>query len=153
LISTLRETNEVLATVRDKATADAARPRLVQLHERVQALKKKAEALPEPARERATDLEAKYKKELQEVVQKAMEEAARVEKIPGGETLLREWGGARWRRVPRGGNARPAAPGAVSGSRADWRGYSRRGRPLGSWPAVLHSRSKGGGMNRAIVVA
>ena len=79
-----------LATVKDKATAEAAKPKLQGLALRMQAVQKRMEALGEPPEAEKQRLKEKYETAMAEATQKMMAESMRVAMTPGANDVLRE---------------------------------------------------------------
>jgi hypothetical protein len=79
----------VLATIKDAASAEAARPELKKAADDFLAIRKKAKALPEPNQKERDRLQT-YAKKLKEAVERYFEERGRVVGVPGGRDALRE---------------------------------------------------------------
>ena len=79
-----------LATVKDKATAQAAKPKLQGLVLRMQAVQNRMAALGEPSEAEKQRLKEKYEAAMAEAMQKMMAETMRVAMTPGANEALRE---------------------------------------------------------------
>lgn len=79
-----------LAGVKDKETADSARPELKATTSKWVEIRKKAEALKPPTTEEKTRLEKEYKGKLEESQKKLFAEIGRVKGVPGGPEALTE---------------------------------------------------------------
>jgi len=79
-----------LATVKDKATAEAAKPKLQGLALRMQAVQERMAALGEPPEAEKQRLKEKYEAAMAEAMQKMMTESMRVAMTPGANEVLRE---------------------------------------------------------------
>ena len=67
VFSAVKELTEVLSSIKDQASADAAAPQLIELTARMKELQKKAEVLPRPSAEVETQVRAAF--DMQEVQQ------------------------------------------------------------------------------------
>jgi hypothetical protein len=91
-IRTLNETADVLATVKDARSADAARPQLKKLGERWRGLQKRAGDLKQPTTEEREELQKKHRPELEAAIKRYFTETTRVLRVPGGAGALQELG-------------------------------------------------------------
>jgi len=85
----LREMSEVLKNVQDEASMEKAKPRIEELAEKMRALSKKVEEMPEPSPERLKRLKAKYDKEAEKAMSELTANAARVAVLRGGADLAK----------------------------------------------------------------
>jgi len=86
-ISHLREVNAILASVKDKATLDAAKPKLEKLGKEMMALAERLKKLDPPPKEKAEALKAKYEKEMREVATEMLSHLTVLASIEGGEDI------------------------------------------------------------------
>jgi hypothetical protein len=89
-IGLLKEALPILKTVTDKASAEAALPKLKALDDRITALEKKEAALPKATEEERKRLEAKYKEPLEKVLTDLGQEFERIGKIPAASAVLKD---------------------------------------------------------------
>jgi hypothetical protein len=94
MIQALGKAADVLETVKDKKTAAEARPRLREVGQSMQGLKKRSDKLGKPSPEKEAELKKKYKDKLEAQVKRLTEQAIRVGKVEGGKEALQELSGA-----------------------------------------------------------
>ncbi len=87
-ISAMDETAQVMATVKDEASAQAAVPRLKALAEKRRKIEEKMAAVKTPPPAEQAELQKKYAARLSEVTATLMQEAMRVSNVPGGRAAL-----------------------------------------------------------------
>lgn len=87
-IQAMDETSQVMATVKDEASAQAAVPRLRALAERRKKIEEKMAAVKTPPQAEQAELQKKYAARLSEVTTSLMQEAMRVSTVPGGKAAL-----------------------------------------------------------------
>lgn len=100
-IATLNEVADVLATVKDRRTADAARPTLRQLGERWRDLQKRAGAVKQPTAGESKALQERYRPEMEAAMKRYFAEVQRLLQVPGGPEALRELGEVKPRESPK----------------------------------------------------
>jgi hypothetical protein len=84
----MEETTRAMATVKDEASAREAVPRLRALAERRVKLEAKMAAVKVPAPAEQAELQKKYAARLTEATTQLMQEAMRVNAVPGGQVAL-----------------------------------------------------------------
>lgn len=72
-VALMKEFTTILESVKDVPTANAAAPKLESLASRAESIKKRLDVLGEPTAEQEKELEAKYEKQMMEVVSKGMD--------------------------------------------------------------------------------
>jgi len=77
-LACMEEMVDVLATVKDKASAEAAKPKLEAVGERMKEIEKRMEELGKPDKAKQEALEKKYKERMTEIAGKMMQESMRV---------------------------------------------------------------------------
>ena len=87
-IAAMDETAQVLATVKDEASAKAAVPRLKSLAEQRRKIEEKVATVKTPPPEEQAELQKKYAARLTEVSTRLVQEAMRVSQVPGGKAAL-----------------------------------------------------------------
>lgn len=92
MVGTLERISQSLAEIKDRETADAARPILRKSGEDFLALRKQAETLPPPPKEVKDRLAKLYRGKLEAVQKKILAEVVRVQRLPGGREALEELG-------------------------------------------------------------
>jgi hypothetical protein len=90
LISFREELVDLLATVKDRASMDAALVKLKQLEPRAEALSRKAKALPPPSSEVRERLQERFVARMGELQGKIQDEIRRIRELPGGETFFEQ---------------------------------------------------------------
>jgi fumarate reductase subunit C len=88
-ISSKKELAEVLATVQDQKSMKAAMPRLKQVEEKEEQLRKRALLVPSPS---AATVEASKDRieELQRAFALVIQESQRIQDLPGGSAFLKQ---------------------------------------------------------------
>jgi uncharacterized lipoprotein YajG len=87
-IAAMDETGQVMATVKDEPSAQAAVPRLKALAERRKKIEEKMAAVKTPPAAEQAELQKKYAARLTEVTTQLMQQAMRVSTVPGGKVAL-----------------------------------------------------------------
>ena len=87
MIDCMRDMNSVLEGVKDKASAEAAKPKMEKIAKRMEALGKRAKEMGDPPKEREDELKKKYDKEMKEVMGNMMNNMQRLATIEGGAEL------------------------------------------------------------------
>ena len=90
LIQSIKGISDILATVKDKPTADEARPKLRAAVKTMADLKLRSEKLGKPTKEQEEELKKKYSKMLEEQVKRLTDQAVRLQNVEGGKELLKE---------------------------------------------------------------
>jgi hypothetical protein len=90
MLKTMDKANGILVTIKDKKTAEDARPKLREVGKTMQDLKKRADKLGKPPQKVEEQLTKKYKAKIEEAVKKMVTEANRVKDVEGGEAALKE---------------------------------------------------------------
>jgi len=91
-ISITTEAADVLSSIKDPASADAAKPKLKELGERWRDNQQRRAALKKIAVKELTRLEREYGAQSQAAVKRYLAEVVRVKTVDGGEEALRELG-------------------------------------------------------------
>jgi hypothetical protein len=87
-VAVMDETAQVMATVKDEASARAAVPRLQALARRRKIIEEKITTVKTPAQADQIELQKRYAARLSEVTARLMQEAVRVSAVPGGTVAL-----------------------------------------------------------------
>lgn len=87
-MATLKETSELLKTCTDEASAEAAKPKLMALSQKLKSLKKQSEDLGPPSKEQAEAIQKKYGAETVEAFFDVVTEKERVEADPKMKAVL-----------------------------------------------------------------
>lgn len=90
--ATVKEAADLLATIKDKESAEKAKPRLKQLGERWRDLQKRMDALPSPSAEEEARTKRLYEDEFQGAKARFGKQWLRVLLVPGGKEALDEIG-------------------------------------------------------------
>jgi hypothetical protein len=90
MVDTMNKVGDVLATVKDQATADKAQPEAKKLGAQMKELKAKAEKLGKPTPEQEKVLKDKFQKEMEAATKKMIEQATRLSTTEYGKTVLKE---------------------------------------------------------------
>lgn len=69
---------EILKTVKDESSAKAAAPKIKAINEEMKKLKEQADKLPKPTAEQQTELEKKYKADIEKLMPELLQEAMRI---------------------------------------------------------------------------
>jgi len=88
LMDGMEEITGVLATVTDKASAEAAKPKLEALGTRMEAIKKEMTEIGEPDKAREEALKEKYEERIKKITAGMVKEAKRVMTNPEFRALL-----------------------------------------------------------------
>ncbi len=91
-VATAKEAADLLGTIKDKETAEKAKPRLKQLGERWRDLQKRMDALPSPSAEEEARTKRLYEDEFEGAKARFAKEWLRVLFVPGGKDALDEIG-------------------------------------------------------------
>jgi hypothetical protein len=89
-IAFLKETTEILKTVKDKKTAKAARPKLKKMGKKYAELARRSQKLTKPSQEEGRALQKKYQKKITAATAALKKETGRVKEVPGGKEALAE---------------------------------------------------------------
>lgn len=81
-IDCMEEATEILATVTDKASAEAAKPKLDAIDKRTRALVKQEDEVGKPDEAKGKALKEKYEERLKEIMKKMDREMDRVRRTP-----------------------------------------------------------------------
>jgi hypothetical protein len=90
VIDVLTDGTRALRDVRDQKSAEAARPKLRKIAERLAAIDKKLKELGKPDAEMEKDLKSKYAKDMKAAQTGFRKERQRVAGVPGGKAALKE---------------------------------------------------------------
>jgi hypothetical protein len=82
------KTIEILVTVTDKASAEAAKPKLEAIEKRIRTLAKQEDEVGKPDEAKRKALAGKYEERVQGVLMKTVKEMTRVRRIPGCSAVL-----------------------------------------------------------------
>jgi hypothetical protein len=90
MLKTLKEMKPLLATVKDQKTAEVARPKLLDLGERLSKLRDRQLILEKDPvqKKRLAELKEKYRKEGQAIIDDIARESKRVKELPGVMKVL-----------------------------------------------------------------
>jgi hypothetical protein len=91
-VATAKEAADLLSIIKDKETADKAKPRLKQLGDRWRDLQKRMDALPSPSAEEELRAKRLYEDEFEGAKTRFVKEYLRVLFVPGGKEALDEIG-------------------------------------------------------------
>jgi protein subunit release factor A len=94
-ISALKELTEILSTVKDQTTMEAARGELARRFDRFEQVAKKAKALPKPSAEVQRQLEEELGPQKERAFDNLLKEVRRITALPGGEEFLKGLGKLR----------------------------------------------------------
>jgi hypothetical protein len=89
-VAATNEAADALAEVTDQETADAARPKLKEIGERLRRAKERIEGLGKPSEDQAAALKRRHDDAMKEALGKLYKESLRVAQLPGGPDLLKE---------------------------------------------------------------
>jgi hypothetical protein len=89
----LDEMNSTLESVKDKSSADAAKPKLKSIAEKMKSIKERADKLGKDDKA-DEEIKKKYEGQMKEKIEKMMKESMRVATVDGGADLLKELGDA-----------------------------------------------------------
>jgi hypothetical protein len=90
MISMMEEQADILATITDEASFEAAKPKLDALKEKADTLKAATEKLGDPSKDVEEQLKKKYEPRVKEVSQKLMKEMQRLMMSPAIAGKLQE---------------------------------------------------------------
>jgi septal ring factor EnvC (AmiA/AmiB activator) len=90
ILATVDQLTKTLKTVKDRDSAEAARPELRKAAKRMLDLRKKADEWKQPNKDQKDRLEKEYAPKLEAAVKELREVAAIVKSIPGGEEAVEE---------------------------------------------------------------
>jgi hypothetical protein len=79
---------EVLMMIKDKATAETAKPDIKKIAEKVAGLKTRMEKLGEPGRLRKEELDKKYKPKMEATIKKINAQLDRIKDLDGGALIV-----------------------------------------------------------------
>jgi hypothetical protein len=91
-IAILNETADVLSTIKDPASADAAKPKLKELGQRWRDNHQRRAAKKSIAAKELARLERQYGAQTEAATKRYLAEVLRVERVDGGEEALHELG-------------------------------------------------------------
>jgi len=90
-IKALGTFNDILATIKDKASADDAKPKLKDAGGKLADLKVRFDKLGEPKGGQKEELDKKFKPKMEEVTKKLQNEMIRIAtQIEGGQDILKD---------------------------------------------------------------
>lgn len=90
MIAAIKKIGDTLAGVKDKESAEKARPELKKSGEKIKELQAKIEKLGKPTPEQEKELGEKFKKDLQDATNKLVQEAVRLGQTDYGKDVLKE---------------------------------------------------------------
>jgi hypothetical protein len=90
MLTTVEQLTTTLKTIKDRPSAEAARPELKKSAEKMLQLHKKAEEWKQPNKEQLDKLKKEYSPKLEVAVKQLNELAVAVKSIPGGEEAVTE---------------------------------------------------------------
>ena len=79
---------EILITIKDKATAERAKPDIKKVAEQIGGLKERMEKLGEPGRLRKEELDKKYTPKMEATIKKINKELDRIKDLEGGSLIV-----------------------------------------------------------------
>jgi len=89
LLANLGRLTDVLTTVKDEPSVQAAVPEVKKVVVQLGELRNKAKALPQPDKAEKERITRIYRPKLEEAIHKQLAEVARVKTIPGGSDLVK----------------------------------------------------------------
>ena len=92
MVKELAKVADALASITDKKTAEAAKPKLVEIGKTMEGLQARMEKLGKPNAEEAKAIEKKYKDETLKLVSRVQSEAVRLATVDGAADTLKELG-------------------------------------------------------------
>jgi hypothetical protein len=90
MLGTVDQINKILATVKDRETAEMARPDLKKNAEKMLELRKQADKWTEPNKAEKDRLAKEYAPKFEAAIKKLRDESLRVKSIPGGDQAIAE---------------------------------------------------------------
>jgi hypothetical protein len=90
MIKGMNDAADLLTGIKDKQSADAAKPKLKTLGKKLADLKKRAEKLGKPTKEVEDKLKAKYEEKIKQAADRLLQETFRVANVEGGKEALKE---------------------------------------------------------------
>jgi hypothetical protein len=90
MLSTVEQITKTLQTVKDRTSAETARPELRKAAEKMLELRKKAEEWKQPNKEEKDRLAKEYAPKLEGAVKQLREATVLVKGVPGGEEAIAE---------------------------------------------------------------
>lgn len=89
MLTNMNDLASILATVKDKASADKAEPELKAASKKMDELHKQMEAMKQPSKEAEAALKQKYEKDLDAAGKELGKEMMRISKIPEAAGVLK----------------------------------------------------------------
>jgi hypothetical protein len=89
-ISTINEMADTCATVKDKASADAARSKIKKLGDKLKDINARGEKLGKITEDQKKKLDEKYKKDLEAALKRVGTEAQRITTVDGGGEVVQD---------------------------------------------------------------
>ena len=89
-IQAMQELTDLLSTVKDESTMNAALAELKKRFQRYEKLSNKAKALPQPSEDIKHQIEEDLGPQMRRAGLRYIEEGTRIGKLPGGEDFLKE---------------------------------------------------------------
>src|SRR5215813_10002286 len=89
IIKQMNTTADVLTAIKDKASADSARPKLRDIAGKMKTLKERADKL-KTTKEQQAELQKKYKTQIEAAQKRLVAEAIRVQTVDGAADALKE---------------------------------------------------------------
>lgn len=90
-IKTLDKLSSVLSNVKDRKTADEAKPDFEKAAKSMTDLKKRTEKLGEPSKDQKDEMEKKYKPKMEAAIKALQSGMVRVQKLEGGTDIVQEF--------------------------------------------------------------
>jgi cell shape-determining protein MreC len=90
MLSTVEQITKTLQNIKDRESAEAARPELKKAAQRMLELRKKAEDSSQPNKDEKERLAEKYAKKLEAAVKQLRDQTLITKTIPGGEDAVAE---------------------------------------------------------------
>lgn len=91
MLPTFTKLGDTLATIKDKDSADKAKPTIQEVVKEMTKLKERGEKLGEPMGKQKEELEKKYKSKLEDAARKLSIELVRIKSdVSGGDEIVKE---------------------------------------------------------------
>lgn len=89
-VSSMEEMVAIMKTIKDKPSAEAAKPKLEALGDRMKELKAEADKLGKPSKEKEAELKKKYDDRMQKVFAELMGEGMRIGMNPELKDVMKD---------------------------------------------------------------
>jgi hypothetical protein len=81
-VTVMEDLSKTLATVKDEASANAAKPKIKELSDKMKTLKEQADKMPKPAKEKEEELKKKYEDRMTKAMMSMVSEGMRISMDP-----------------------------------------------------------------------